>query len=271
MHRISVIIPCYNHGQFLLETVESVKPLKENGIAEVIIVNDGSTDRHTIETLNQLEKENWKIVNQENLGLAEARNNGIRASSGQYILPLDSDNIIVPSFVEEAIRILNADSSTEIVYPDCLHFGEANFEKSVGEFDPCKLINDNYIDACAIYRREVWDKVGGYDRNLLSGHEDWDFWIGAIMKEMKFYYLPTVGFHYRVRKGSMLSKLTDEKGGENRIYIYSKYNYQLLKSIQLNYSGDSEKFKAKYFRQIESLNNKRLKNMIKLLIGKRFG
>ena len=272
MHDISIIIPCYNHGKYLLETIESVKPLKKDGVAEVTIVNDGSTDQHTIEILNRLEADHWKIINQKNHGLAEARNSGIRVSSTPYILPLDSDNIIEPSFVGEAIKILKNNLSIDIVYSDCTLFGDSNFYKRVGEFNPCRLINDNYIDACAIYRREVWEELNGYDKNLPNmGHEDWDFWIGALMREKKFHYLPKEGYRYRVRKESMLNELTDEKGEENRKYIYSKYNFQLLNSIRQNYSGDEEKFKSRYFKQIDSLNSTRLKNIIKLLVGKKFG
>jgi hypothetical protein len=103
------------------------------------------------------------------------------------------------------------------------------------------------------------------------GQEDWEFWIGALIQDKKFHYLPIEGFKYRVRGDSLLNRLTDEKGEQNRTYIYSKYNFQLLNSIRLNYSSDEEKYKQKYFTQIESLNGKRLKNIIKLLMGKRFG
>jgi glycosyltransferase involved in cell wall biosynthesis len=271
MHQISIIIPCYNHGQYLLDAIKSVDSLKQEGVAEVIIINDGSTDIHTIGVFKKLERDSWKIINQERAGLAEARNNGIKSSASPYILPLDCDNIIIPSFVHESIKILNSNPSIDIVYSDCRHFGDTNFYKNVGEFDPCRLINDNYVDTCAVYRRGIWSELNGYDKDLPHmGHEDWDFWIGALMKNKKFHYLPVEGFKYRVRADSMLNKLTDEKGEENRKYIYSKYNFQLLNSIRMNYVGDAEKFKLKYFRQIESLNNKRLKNMIKLLIGKKF-
>ncbi len=272
MQDIAIIIPCYNHGQYLLDAIDSVKPLKEEGIAEVIIVNDGSTDTHTLEVLARLEAGNCKIINQKNQGLAEARNNGVRASSSPYILPLDSDNIIVPSFVVEAIKTLKSTPSFDVVYSDCGHFGDRNFYKKVGAFDPCRLINDNYIDACAVYRRKIWEEQNGYDKCIPNmGHEDWDFWIGALMRENKFHYLPIEGYRYRVRGDSMLNKLTDEKGEENRKYIYSKYNFELLNSVRINYYGDEEKYKKKYFVQVGSLNNKRLKNIIKLIIGRNFG
>ncbi|GHM99878.1 glycosyl transferase [Cytophagales bacterium WSM2-2] len=272
MPAVSIVIPCFNHGKFLPEAIESVKPLKENDTAEIIIVNDGSTDKQTLEILEKLAANGWKIIHQQNLGLAEARNNGIRHSSGLYILPLDSDNICIPSFVNDAIRILERHPDIDIVYSDCEFFGEKNYYKKVGEFDPCKLINDNFIDACAIYRKKIWEELKGYNKNIPHmGHEDWDFWIGALMLNKRFHYEAICGFKYRVRQNSMLDKLTDEKGEENRQYIYSKYNFQLLNSIRMNYNGDTEKYKERYFKQIESLNERRLKNIAKLLIGKKFG
>jgi glycosyltransferase involved in cell wall biosynthesis len=166
MAEISIIIPCYNHGQYLLEAIESVEQLKADRTAEIIIVNDGSTDKHTIEVLARLEADHWKIITQKNQGLAQARNNGIRSSASPYVLPLDCDNIIIQSFVMDSIKVLNSNSSIDIVYSDCSHFGDKKFYKNVGEFDPCRLINDNYIDACAVYRREVWEELKGYDKNI---------------------------------------------------------------------------------------------------------
>lgn len=272
MASVTVVIPCFNDGKYLREAVESTRSLRDEGIAEVVIVNDGSTDGHTVEIMAQLQRENWRVINQGNLGLAEARNVGIRSTSSEYILPLDSDNIIIPAFVRRALELLKKNAGIDIVYSDCEHFGNSNFFKTVGDFDPCKLINDNYIDACAVYRRSVWQELKGYDGNLPHmGGEDWDFWIGAIMKKRKFHYLPMQGFRYRVRSNSMLHAITDEKGEENRQYIYMKHNFPLMESIRINYGGDSEKFKQKYFRQLESLNTRTIRNIVKLLIGKKFG
>lgn len=272
MTSVAIVIPCFNDGRYLREAIESTRSLRDDGMAEVIIVNDGSTDGQTIELMAQLQRENWKVISQSNLGLAEARNVGIRSSSAEFILPLDSDNMIIPAFVYSAIELLKNNAAIDIVYSDCEHFGNSNFFKTVGEFDPCKLINDNYIDACAVYRRTVWQELNGYDGKLPHmGGEDWDFWIGAIMKRKKFHYLPIQGFRYRVRSNSLLHAITDEKGEENRQYIYTKHNFQLMDSIRMNYGGDVEKFKQKYFRQLESLNTRRIRNIVKLLIGKKFG
>ncbi len=271
MADVSIIIPCYNHGHFLKETLMSVGPLVKDGTAEVIVVNDGSTDAATIQTLAELEKEGWRILHQENRGLSEARNTGIRSAQTSLILPLDSDNLIIPDFVRKATGILFRSAEIDIVYPDCMIFSDVEHYQTVGPFDPCRLINDNYIDACAIFRKTLWDELGGYDKNLPGmGHEDWDFWVRALMAKKIFYYLPMAGFRYRVREDSMLRTVTRKMGEENRRYIYAKHHEALFQSIHRSYIPASENYKAKYLRLQQYLRENRLVSLAKLLLNRPF-
>ncbi|MBX2917508.1 MAG: glycosyltransferase family 2 protein [Cyclobacteriaceae bacterium] len=271
MSLISIIIPCYNQGQFLVETLNSIKILKDGGIADVLIVNDGSTDLLTKQVLGNVEREGWHVIHQPNMGLAKARNSGIQRASTKYILPLDSDNIIIPDFVKRAIQILENDNHVDIVYSDCIFFGEMEGYQQVGDFDACKLIDDNYIDACAVYRKTLWDCLGGYDADMPAmGHEDWDFWIRAMMNKKKFSYVAMAGFKYRVRKNSMLRSLTDNDAQMNRHYIYNKHNYPLMESIRMNYTPQDKNFKKKYFDLKNQLKRNKIKNVIKIILGMEF-
>lgn len=271
MAHVSIIIPCYNHGHFLKETLKSVAPLIQDGTANAIIVNDGSDDATTMQTLAELEKAGWHIVHQENRGLAEARNTGIRLAQTPLILPLDSDNLILPDFVRQAIEWLSRSADTDIVYSDCIVFSDTERHHTVGPFDACRLINDNYIDACAVFRKTVWDELGGYDKNLPGmGHEDWDFWIRALMAKKQFHYLPVAGFRYRLRDDSMLRTVTRKKGEENRQYIYAKHHEALFHSIYRNYVPASENYKAKYIQLQQYLRENRLVSLIKILLNRPF-
>ncbi len=107
---ISIIIPVYNSGNYLRETLESVRNYTGKSIYEIIIVNDGSTDNDTLELLNQLQNEGYSIIDQENKGPAAARNNGVECSRGKYLLFLDSDNRIKPSYIDKGIGILDKKS-----------------------------------------------------------------------------------------------------------------------------------------------------------------
>src|ERR1700730_11658859 len=91
--KVSIIIPCYNQGHYLMEALDSIKGINP-GLLEVIIVNDGSTDPYTNELCKNLESQGWQVIWQDNKGLSAARNVGIRQASGNYILPLDADNKI---------------------------------------------------------------------------------------------------------------------------------------------------------------------------------
>src|SRR5437899_68511 len=95
---VSVIIPCFNHGEFLMDAVHSVEECART-LYEIIIVNDGSTDPPTVQLLKDLEEKGYNIINQNNQGLAAARNNGIAAATANYILPLDADNKIRPEYI----------------------------------------------------------------------------------------------------------------------------------------------------------------------------
>ena len=161
---LSIIIPCYNHGRYLREAVQSIADYTTTPYQyEIIIVNDGSTDLQTIETLNQLNAEGYAIINQTNKGLGAARNTGIQSAKGKYILPLDSDNKINNVYLTKAIDVMEKNKSIAVVYGDAAYFGEKAGQWKMGGFNLQKLMLGNYIDACAVIRKEVLDGLGGYD------------------------------------------------------------------------------------------------------------
>lgn len=205
--RVSVIIPCYNHGQCLPEAVASVLDANRDDI-ELIVVDDGSTDDRTRRGTDALRERGIHVIRQENKGLAAARNAGIEASHGDFILPLDADNRVRPAYFEYGIRVLDANPQTGVVYGDAEYIGERIGRWAVGPFDVGRLMESNYIDACAVFRRRVWEQNGGFDGTMpVQGAEDWDFWLGAIERGWGFTYVPETLFEYRVAENSMLRKL----------------------------------------------------------------
>ena len=80
--KISIVIPCYNHGAMLLEALASIDRVRSEGICEIIIVNDGSTNEQTIQILRDLPASKYKVINQVNRGLGAARNTGVAAAVG---------------------------------------------------------------------------------------------------------------------------------------------------------------------------------------------
>lgn len=230
---ISIIIPCFNHGQFIDEAIISIEKSGRKDY-ELIIINDGSTDEYTNVRLIELKKQGYNIILQKNQGLGKTRNNGIRIATGAYILPLDADNMITPEFLGKALNVFESNPQVSIVYSDRQLFGNSNECINVGEFNLSRLINMNYIDACAIYRKEDWERIGGYDENMpVQGWEDWDFWLSAAEKNLSFYYIPEPLFLYRVLDNSMLQQLNRNTRLNSLIeYIYKKHISLLLKEYR---------------------------------------
>lgn len=204
---ISIVIPCYNHGLYIDEAIQSVEAYKGNNY-ELIIINDGSTDDYTNKRLTELKEKGYNIIFQKNQGLGKTRNNAIKLAKGKYILPLDADNKITPDYIIKAIEILEKDSEISIVYSDRQLFGNSDEIIKVGDFNLEKILDCNYIDACAIFRKSVWVEIDGYDENMpAQGLEDWDFWLSSIEKGYRFYYIPEPLFWYRLLDNSMLISL----------------------------------------------------------------
>jgi len=231
---ISIIIPCYNHGQYLLETIKSVENSANSHNYEIILIDDGSTDEKTKLTINQLEKKNITIIKQRNQGLARARNNGINVSKGSYIITLDADDKLTSIYFEKGIRILKSNPKIGIIYGSSNYFGEENRHFKPGKFSQKKLLVNNYINSCIMFRKEVWNDVNGYDPNL-TAYEDWDFNLSAAALGWKFYYIPEIVFEYRILKNSMIRS---HKGLQDcSDYIAKKhgvlYRNEFLKNITI--------------------------------------
>ncbi len=122
---VSVVIPCYNHGQYLMQCINSVKNQKYTNI-EIILVNDGSTDTLTTKIISEILDPQIKILNKENGGLAAARNSGIRIASGEIILPLDADDFISPDYIIKGVELFIDDNSLGIVTCKGKYFGSSN-------------------------------------------------------------------------------------------------------------------------------------------------
>lgn len=210
--KVSVVIPCFNHGEFLPEAAASVTNVGRPDV-EVIVVDDGSADERTRKEMEELCAKGIKVIRQENRGLASARNAAIAASHGRYILPLDADNCLRPAYIDHGIRILDSDPKVGVVYGDAQYMGARTDRWRVGSFDEDRLLTWNYIDACAMYRRSIWEQNGGYDGAMpVQGLEDWDFWLGALEHGWRFAYIPEILFDYRTAEESMITRTRGFEG-----------------------------------------------------------
>ena len=209
---VSVVIPCFQQAQFLPEAVESVVAQTFLGW-EIVIVNDGSPDDTGAvakDLFGRYPSRRLRLIEQENRGLAAARNAAIRAATGRYVLPLDADDRLAPALLHKALAWLEAHPETAIVYTDMACFGASQHTVSMAPYDFDRLCGNNLLPYCALYRREAWEQVGGYRTDMVHpGYEDWDFWIGCGARGFLAYRLPEPLFHYRIRDASMITRALD--------------------------------------------------------------
>lgn len=199
---VSVIIPCFNQGCYLEECVSSVTQSTYKNI-EIIIVNDGSTDSTEEIALNLQRKFSFiRYFAQENSGPSAARNMAIRNSKGTIILPLDSDDVIAPDYIEKAVLILTKNPEVKVVYCEAEKFGDQSGKWCLPEFTLDRLVRRNLIFTTALFRKTEWERIGGYDEKMIWALEDWDFWISMLKDGGCVYRLPFVGFYYRIRKNT---------------------------------------------------------------------
>jgi len=203
--KVSIVIPCFNHGVMLREALASVEEVRNENLLEVIIVDDGSSDAETIRILKEAAEAGYTVVSQPNRRVSAARNAGIRVAKGEFILPLDTDNRLRDVYLKEGVSLLKANPSIGVIYSDAEYFGEKTGRWHVPEFDLLSLIRMNFIDVCALYRKVLWEEVAGYDEEMpWMGLEDWDFWLRVASRGGKFVHLDKIGFDYRVRQGSQI-------------------------------------------------------------------
>ncbi|MFZ2976081.1 MAG: glycosyltransferase [Candidatus Moraniibacteriota bacterium] len=231
---VSVIIPSYNQAIFLSETLDSVLE-QDYKNWECIIIDDGSTD-NTKDIAQKYcnQDKRFEYIKQENQGPSVARNNGILNSSGKYILPLDSDDLISKDYLQEAVGILENKPKIKLVYCKVELFGDALGIWNLPEYSYEKILFGNMIFCTAMFRRLDYDSTSGYDEKMKDGLEDWDFWLSFLKENDIVYQIPKVHFFYRIRKKSRNKKLyADDKGVEG-VYEYIFLKHKILYDGRIN-------------------------------------
>ena len=207
--RASVVITCYNYGKFLRDCVRSVARQTFQEF-ELIIVNDGSSDESLAVAqacVQEFSTLRIYIVDQPNSGQpALARNAGIRQAKGAFILPIDADDQIAPGYLAEAFKVFDANHSVDLVYSDSIFDdGKSRTRNIPGRFEAKALSVANQLVYCCVYRRALWERIGGY-RNNVRGYEDWDFWLAASLTGARATYVPCVGLLYNDKASGVYSQ-----------------------------------------------------------------
>jgi hypothetical protein len=209
--KVSIIIPNHNYALFVGKAIEScqnqtIKPY------EIIVVDDLSTD-NSIEVIS---KYPVNLIRQNhNSGVAAARNAGAINSTGDYLIFLDADDELAPTFIEETLKEMKDD--TQVVYTDIQFIGESDYIHSYKDFSLQDLKeNQNIPSACALIDRRVFEQVGGFA--LDEWYEDYGWWLRIATKGLNFKHIAKPLFRYRKHGESRINMLdTKQEYGFNQL------------------------------------------------------
>lgn len=269
---VSIIVPCYKQAHFLEESLQSVINQTYNNW-ECIIVNDGSPD-NTQEVAGQWcdKDDRFKYIYQKNSGLSSARNTGIKESNGEFILPLDADDILHMELLAKLVPALEEDDKLGVV--SCYSsFFEGNISNIIHRTKPVgttyhALLFENIMIATSMYRKKSWQRVGGYDEQMKNGFEDWEFWIAITKGGLEFKFIEEYLFYYRKSKKSMLTDTLEHHRIFNLEYVFKKHKELYVKHF--DNSMEYMFFLVKMYRNSELKIKSTSEYKIARFIGKPF-
>lgn len=212
---VSVLTPAYNRESFIAEAVDSVLRQTYKNI-EYIVVDDGSSDG-TFEILQKYESAGkLKLLthpNRENRGQSAALNIGLRAATGDYIVILDSDDLLHPEKIQKQVEFLEKNPEVGMVYGQAMAIAEDGRElypippdNHVEHGDPNRLLLDCYmaLPGGAMVRKSVFDRVGFFEESFRAG-QDHDM-VVRLAEAAPFAYMKGTVFYYRKHEGSISNR-----------------------------------------------------------------
>lgn len=247
MPKVSVIIPTYNSGGYLGETLLSVLAQGYQDI-EVIVVDDASTD-NTAEVVANLnsDKITYLVLPQNHGGPSKARNVGVKNAQGEYIAIFDSDDLMFPGRIGSVVSHMDEHPEVGMVCTDAVKFNDITGDypynhvnpKHYNRFNSLKtrcagtdfyiidkkqaykcLFHENYVQTSSVtIRKSVFDDVGYFDESLTNA-DDWDMWF-RITSCFDLGYLDEICVRYRMREGSITTKAA-KKLGINKVKVLRK-------------------------------------------------
>ncbi|MBU2952154.1 glycosyltransferase family 2 protein [Tamlana agarivorans] len=229
---VTVVIPCHNDGAYIMEALNSI--LNQTLKADKIIIIDDGSDITTKKVLEKIICENVEVVFQVNKGVCKARNKGISLAKTKYILNLDADDYFEPTFIEKAVKYLDANKGVGVV--GCFYKTlknnkiEKEIIKPLGGGVSNFLVKSNGLGN-SLFRKICWEQVSGYDEEMVHGYEDWEFWISILKNGWQMHIIQEPLFTYRIKKISRDRVAVKNYDLELREYIFKKHKQLFIDNL----------------------------------------
>ncbi len=206
---ISFIVPAYNQAEYLEDCLESIYN-QTVPVYEIIVVNDGSTDnsqeiaeRYMFKQFPGIESP-VKVINQVNKGLSSARNTGIMAATGQFIWPIDADDILKEDALEKMTQIITQSPNVDVFAPSFTQFGKVEGDVIIGQFGIEDLKVANRLGYFSVIKRSTLIEMGGYSPRMKWGYEDYHLWFDILNRGKNIMVIQDPMVMYRVKEQSMI-------------------------------------------------------------------
>jgi len=255
---VSIVIPCYNCEKTIVDAVSSALSQSYSNI-EVIVSNDGSTDRSDVLVKEMIESDSrLSSYSQQNKGPSAARNLGLSYAKGQFILFLDGDDKLKETFVELGIELFTSNPNLTLVYSNMEYFEREKGLCPLPEFNMRTFLRSNCIPAFALVRTEQLRIINGFDESI-SLCEDWECWM-HLLKQFngKVYRIEEPQYYYRKKYSNDsimdVNKDNQEKLKEILLYVFVKhqklYSENSMSLHHLFHIGDEfEKLRRRYYNK----------------------
>jgi glycosyltransferase involved in cell wall biosynthesis len=201
---ISIIITTYNDSEHLIKTIASC--LIQDIKPEIIIVDDCSTNPIKGKIMDFIHTCCKFIRNEENIGLAESRDKGIKSAKEEFILPLDTEDWLYPDILG---RMLKEIGDSDILYGNMTEHARGRICVPPGKYGITRegMLKMNQLWCTSLFRKSIWEKVGGYENGYHTSYEDFNFWNKCLMAGAKFKYVDMLIYNHTLNPNSMLSQL----------------------------------------------------------------
>ena len=210
MAAVSVVMPAFNVAPYIGAAIASVLGQTYQDW-ELLIVNDGSTDGTVAATEPWVASDSRiRLLHRENGGISAARNTALRTATGQFVAILDSDDLWEPRYLEEQLAIFAARPEVDIVTGNGWYLGGRLHGRTARPHPDTRpqptlqtiLADEMAIFIMSIFRRQVYETIGGFDETLRS-NEDYDYWLRSGVAGFRFWRNDTPLGHYRRRDDSV--------------------------------------------------------------------